>query len=277
MNKKLINILSKYPKLYEKSSSNYWDEDYISKEILKAHLSYNVDSASRNLEFIKKSVDFIVNLNKNKSNVKLLDLGCGPGLYANLFLEYDYEIVGIDFSKVSIDYAKSKVSENDKVTFIYDNYLNIDYNNEFDVVILLYHDFGTLTRDDRLLLLKKVYKSLKSGGMFIVDGFSFKHLDKFIEKETFSYEQIGFWKNDPYVVFERFKHYKSTNNILEQYVVLSNDDISTYNIFNQIFDSDTLTLEFNKTKFNTLKFYDDVVGSRLSNNSDSICVVAYKD
>lgn len=276
MNKQILKLLSNYPALYEKSSNNYWDDGYISKQILKAHLSLNVDSASRNIDFMKRSVKWITSLNDNKSGVKLLDLGCGPGLYAQLFSDYNYEVVGIDFSKRSIDYANSQLKSDDKITYIYDNYLNINYDNEFDVIILIYCDYGTLVKEDRLKLLNKAYNALNDNGILIIDGFSTNHLKNFKDKESFAYEKYGFWSEKPYLVIERFKHYKKTNNILEQYIVIDDEKLNYYNIFNQVFTKDSLINEFQQAKFDDLSFYDDVAGKELSASSDTICVVAKK-
>ena len=41
----------------------------------------------------------------------LLDLGCGPGIYAELFYQYGYQVTGIDLSKRSISYAQASAKQ----------------------------------------------------------------------------------------------------------------------------------------------------------------------
>lgn len=55
---------------------------YIAKNMLAAHLDLNNDAASRNLKTIKKTIRWIETKIPKKGRV--LDLGCGPGLYSSL-------------------------------------------------------------------------------------------------------------------------------------------------------------------------------------------------
>ena len=57
--KDLIKIASKKPELYEQGPQNMWDEPYISKNMLKAHLDEDLESATRKLATVKESVEWI--------------------------------------------------------------------------------------------------------------------------------------------------------------------------------------------------------------------------
>ncbi|MDR1184940.1 MAG: class I SAM-dependent methyltransferase, partial [Coriobacteriales bacterium] len=83
-----------------------------------------------------------------------------------------YDVIGVDFSKRSIAYAKSQDA---KTEYICKNYLELDYNAIFDAAVLVYCDFAALTPDERGALTEKVYKALKLGGAFILDVFTEKH------------------------------------------------------------------------------------------------------
>ena len=54
----LISILE-VPSLYQKTRVPFWNDKYISQQMLKAHLDPNFDGASRKLDFINKSVNWI--------------------------------------------------------------------------------------------------------------------------------------------------------------------------------------------------------------------------
>jgi len=78
---KIIDTISVKPVLYATSDDKFWDDDYISTQMLAAHLEPTIDAASRTFKKISRITEHLISkLNINKST-KLLDLGCGPGLY----------------------------------------------------------------------------------------------------------------------------------------------------------------------------------------------------
>jgi len=124
---KILEYLKK-PELYAESTSKFWDDDHISKGMLEAHLHPTWDAATRNYKFVDNSVEWISKLAPSEKYKKLLDLGCGPGLYAERFVKKGYKLTGVDFSKRSIEYAKEKAKEKAlDIEYIYKNYLQIDY------------------------------------------------------------------------------------------------------------------------------------------------------
>lgn len=82
------------PKVYEESSSAFWNDENISKFMLEAHLNPNFEGASRNHEFIQKSVNWIDEYCNGGNGKKLLDLGCGPGIYAELLADKGFHVTG---------------------------------------------------------------------------------------------------------------------------------------------------------------------------------------
>ncbi len=58
MNSNFITCLRK-PPIYPKSKVEFWNDEYISEQMLKAHLDPEFDGASRKFYFIEKSVEWI--------------------------------------------------------------------------------------------------------------------------------------------------------------------------------------------------------------------------
>ena len=85
--------------------------------------------------FIKKSVDWIKEITDGENRKKLLDLGCGPGIYAELFAERGFDVTGIDISGRSIDYAKENtVKKRSNIKYYQKSYLEMEYSEEFDII-----------------------------------------------------------------------------------------------------------------------------------------------
>lgn len=113
-----IKILER-PPLYAKSKAAFWNDEHISKQMLKAHLEPEFDGASRKLNFIEKSVAWVAELVPSSNYPLLLDIGCGPGIYAEKFSKMNYHVTGIDFSKRSIDYAqKSALCQRLEISYL---------------------------------------------------------------------------------------------------------------------------------------------------------------
>lgn len=64
-----FNELFKYikqPRVFEEGTSNFWDDPYISRNMLDAHLNPNWDAASRKPKTIDKTVAWLRNLAESK-------------------------------------------------------------------------------------------------------------------------------------------------------------------------------------------------------------------
>jgi 2-polyprenyl-3-methyl-5-hydroxy-6-metoxy-1,4-benzoquinol methylase len=112
MNIEKLIKLTKEPLLYESGTSTMWTDPYISQQLLNCHIDPDNDIASRSNGKIELIINWI--LSKTKiSPMQILDLGCGPGLYAEIFAKSGHHVTGVDFSRSSIDFAR-KVSEKNK-------------------------------------------------------------------------------------------------------------------------------------------------------------------
>ena len=79
--------LQKQPAVFTAGELEFWTDPYIAKQMLKTHLDPNVDLASRRPETIQRTVAWILKMTGLKVGDALLDLGCGPGLYAERFAQ----------------------------------------------------------------------------------------------------------------------------------------------------------------------------------------------
>lgn len=277
INKEVIDFFAQSPGLYAESSKAFWDDEHISKGMLAAHLDTAGDGASRRLETIRKSVEWICSLCGYVEGKRLLDLGCGPGLYAELLCDKGFSVTGIDFSRRSIEYAQDHaVKTGREIDYRCRNYLDMDFDGEFDIAILVYYDYGVLSPRDREVLLAKVHRALKSGGIFILDALNRPHLDSFRETQSISYEKAGFWSPEPHVVIQRNIIYAEMGNTLEQYLVMTGNGTERFNIWNQVYSKESFTAELCRQYFETKAVFDDICGSPFTGKNEGICGVFSK-
>ena len=276
----MFNELKKYttkPKLYAPSTNKFWDDEHISKGMLAAHLNPNWNAATRKPEFLDKSVNWISEIAPSSQYKLLLDLGCGPGLYAERFNSAGYSVTGVDFSKRSIAYAKEQTLLNKStIEYHYQNYLTIDYIEQFDLITLIYCDYAALSITDRLILLRKVYQALKPNGKFIFDVFT----PLMRKKESHSweyYKESGFFSEKPHICLESVYHYDDEDNTeLRQSIVITEEAVNCYNVWDHFFTKEALLSEIQTAGFGTFEFYGDIAGKEFSDSGETICGVLTK-
>lgn len=272
-----IKELLKCPELYQETSIPFWDDEYISKQMLKAHLDPEFDGASRKMAFIEKSAKWIAGTVPPKDYPQLLDLGCGPGIYGESFARAGYQVTGVDFSSRSIDYAKKSAAEKKlNIDYFYQNYLSLELNRKFDFAVMIYCDYGALSTEKRKIVLKEVYDHLKPGGKFLFDAFSLHEFHAFQEKQVWEVEEKnGFWREDGYVELKRCCKYPQ-HVTLEQYIIISKAEASSYYLWNTFYDKETLLKEVKECGFNTYGIYGDVSGATWNIKSPTIAVILEK-
>ena len=81
--KKLVK-LGVRPELYEKGTAVMWTDPYISQQLLQIHLDPDVDLASRKYTTIESTAEWVL-ARASIEQMNILDLGCGPGLYSELY------------------------------------------------------------------------------------------------------------------------------------------------------------------------------------------------
>lgn len=265
------------PNLYAPSTNKFWDDEHISKGMLEAHLNPNWDAATRKTEFLDKSVNWISRIAPPPQYRLLLDLGCGPGLYAERFSKAGYSVTGLDFSKRSIAYAKEQTLLNhSNIEYYYQDYLSLDYEEQFDVVTLIYCDYPVLSITDRQILLRKIYRALKPNGKFILDVFT-PRMRKDESRSWFSSGADGFFSEKPHIVLDSVYQYDDDDHTeLRQSIVITEDVVNCYNIWDHFFTKDALISEILPAGFKAFEIYGDIAGKEYSEDGETICAVFTK-
>jgi hypothetical protein len=140
---------------------------------------------------------------------------------------------------------------------------------------LIYCDYAALSITDRLILLKKVYQALRPNGKFIFDVFT-----PFMRKEesrSWYYEEGGFWSEMPYICLESVYQYDDKDSTeLRQSIVITEETINCYNIWDHFFTKESLLSEIQSAGFKTYEFYGDIAGMEFSDIGETICGIFTK-
>ena len=101
---------------------------------------------------------------------KILDLGCGHGVFANLLAitSDKRDILGVDISQSKIDTAKTTIGKRMNINFKACDITSLDLHDEFDAVTVM-DVFYLIPFSLQKLILEKIYKLLKNDGVLVIN------------------------------------------------------------------------------------------------------------
>lgn len=273
----LIQLQAK-PEPFTPGEPLFWDDPHISAQMLETHLNPDIDAASRRPEIIDRSVNWLIDILGLKAGDSILDLGCGPGLYASRFAQAGFRVTGVDYSRRSIEYASNYAKENNlEITYRYQNYLELNDENQYDAAFLIYGDFCPLSPEQRSVLLKNIYRALKPSGKFVLDVSTREHRMKHGNKNTWYAAESGFWKPGPHLVLEAGFDYPEGSIWLDQYTVIEADEkISVYRNWFQDYTPESITAELVQGGLAVESIWSDLTGTPYTPESEWIGVITHK-
>lgn len=149
-----------------------WNEPGFSARMLKEHLSQAHDMASRRSGTVARHVEWIAREVLGPAPARVLDLGCGPGLYLQALAGQGYECRGIDFSPASIAYARQQAAE----VGLAIEYEQADLrvagfgpDGQLDAVMLIFGELNVFAPEDARKILAKACAALKRGGRLVLE------------------------------------------------------------------------------------------------------------
>lgn len=259
-------------KLFQRNNYSIWTDKYISKELLKCHLDDSVDGASRSFNKRTKILNFI-NQNIGPES-KILDLGCGPGLIDFELGKLGHKILGIDFNVESVNYANKNKKLNN-IEYVYKDYLSEDLKGKYDVILMIYCDFGALIPSEQKVLLNKIYNLLTDKGVFIFDIFKLS----FIKESMKSFKNWNFskgndfWNKDPYLLLEEVEFFEKENTIGRRYFIIDqkNNEKKEFVLWDQYYDKNSISKLLLENKFKIKKTND-----HLLSDENSVFIISEK-
>lgn len=130
-------------------------------------------SVSLTDERTEAEVACLVRLLELDRPMNILDLACGFGRHANRLAALGHCLTGIDLMGGFLELARQDAQERGvRVRYLQGDMRRINFQEEFDRVMLLFTAFGYFEDEGNLLVLKNVCRALRPGGLFITDTFN---------------------------------------------------------------------------------------------------------
>jgi len=276
----LLRKLSDRPRPYSGRDRDFWTDPYVSSHVLEAHLDPHTDDASRRPEYIARTVDVILEHFgeiERAEAPRMLDLACGPGLYAEQFTARGFDVTAIDFSSVSIEYAKSQAKKQGlTIDYREEDLLSADFGGPYDVATLIYGEFSTFSEKERHILLQKLKRALAPDGLLVLDVFTERYVRRNRDcDDWYVSERDGFWQATPHLVLQQHFHYENLSASVARYTLV--DERGGYRQFNvwwRHFTVAEITELIESAGFRVESVFGSLWGDPLENDGEWIGVYA---
>ena len=279
LNLDLLQALQDKPEPFTPGEKLFWDDPHISKGMLATHLDPTTDLASRRPETIDRTVAWIVDTLGLEPGDRVLDLGCGPGLYTQRFARRGLRVSGMDYSRRSIEYARQQAAEGGlDIHYRYQDYLTLDDPEQYAAAFVIFGDFCPLSPEQRSRLLGNVRRALLPGGHFVLDVTTREGRMLWKGEKRWYVAERGFWKPGRHLVLEEDFDYPEQAIYLNQFTTIEADGtISVYRNWFQDYTVASITEELEAGGFVVESTWGDLMGTRFEEGGAWIGVVARKD
>ena len=277
------------------TAEKLWTDSHIARQMLRYHLDPEVNAASRSIDVIEQSVDFFVATFDLGKSSRVIDFGCGPGLYTHALKTRGIgSVTGVDFSAHSLNYAKVRASEERlEITYQLANYLDYchddclddclddchDYRRDsrYDVISLIMSDFCALNPQQRTQLLAGFKRMLKPNGVVLLDVYTLQRFANLNENVTLERNSMShFWSSQDYWCIQSSHRYLPEKVGLDKYCIVQDDNQwFTYNWL-QHFNIDDLQTELANNGLQVVSIYDDFTGKPYTNSQEMALVITHK-
>lgn len=279
---KLLDVVRResVPKPWAEGEKIPWDDPDFSRRMLNEHLSQEHDAASRRFEIIDSHVRWIHDQVLKGNPTRILDLGCGPGLYTNRLARLGHRCVGIDYSPASIAYAKEQAEEEGlECTYIQQDIRTADYGDGYGLVMLIFGEFNVFRPEEARGILEKAYRALAPNSFLLLEPHTFEAVLKIGEQPSSWYSaEEGLFSDEPHFCLRENFWDAEDNVAIERYYIINavTGEVTRHSASTQAYMDDQYRSLLVDCGFGEVEFYLSLDGSTGGARSDLTVVLSQK-
>jgi SAM-dependent methyltransferase len=224
----LLDLVSRIavPEPWSEGDNIPWHDPAFSARMLREHLSQDHDAASRRATKIDAHVTWIHEEVLAGRVGRVLDLGCGPGLYSSRLARLGHHCVGIDYSPASIAYAREQAeAEGLPCRYVHEDIRSAGYGTGFSLAMLLFGELNVFSRSDAAHILRRAVAALDDGGVLVLEPHTYEAVRGEGQRGAYWYSsEGGLFSAAPHLVLmENLWHEALSIATMRYYVVHAQD------------------------------------------------------
>jgi len=249
-----------HPVPWDQGGNLPWDKADFSQRMLREHLDESHGAATRITKERMLQIDWMWAKLGLQPDLRLLDVTCGPGLYAVEFARRGCEVTGIDFSPASITFAQDLAKTTgvaEQCVFEQQDVRQMDYSGAgFDAATFIYGQLAVFKREEAQALLSRIAGALKPGGKLCVELLNQDRVDKKHSSWWYT-DDKGLWGDEPFLhLGERFWNEAEEMSIERFYVIhLETGTLDQITLCDQTYPVETMAQMMKQTEFATVEVY----------------------
>jgi len=161
-----------WPAPFDPGAELDWGRPEYARRLLREHLDQSHDGASRRQSVIAGQVRRLRKLIP-PAPARILDAGCGPGLYAVPLARLGYDVTGIDVSAAALRHARGLARTTPLLgtaRFVKGDLRDVPLAEaEYDAAFLVYFILEAFSRTEQPKVLARLAASLAPAGTLIVE------------------------------------------------------------------------------------------------------------
>jgi SAM-dependent methyltransferase len=181
-----------------------WDDPAFSERMLREHLDQSHGAASRQRPEILRQIDWLWQQLGLQPGSRVIDITCGPGLYATELARRGAQVTGIDFSPASIRHARELAEASGVAGHC--QFLQADVRQAmagqvgqgYDAALFLYGQLAVFRRQEAAQLLRQAAGALRPGGRLALELLDYERIDKESSSWWFT-DDSGLWGDEPFL------------------------------------------------------------------------------
>ena len=276
---KLLDVVrrQRVPQPWAEGAKIPWHDPDFSGRMLQEHLSQVHDAASRRFEIIDQHVRWIHEQVLKKSPTRVLDLGCGPGLYTSRLARLGHQCVGIDFSPASIAHARAQAErEGLRCTYVERDIRSADYGRGYGLVMLIFGEFNVFRPAEAQRILEKACGALRPGGSLLLEPHTFAAVRRIGKKPSswYSSEQ-GLFSNEPHLCLQESYWDAESGVAIERYYVVDavTGEVTRHSASVQAYTDEAYRSLLTGCGFEGVQFYPSLDGGMSRAGMDDFIVI----
>lgn len=246
-----------------------WHDPDFSQRMLREHLAQDHDAASRRAAIIDLHVAWIQRGVLDEKPSAILDLGCGPGFYANRLSRLGHTVTGIDISPASIGYARQHYAG----TFILGDVRTCDLGTGYDLVMMVYGELNAFAPEEAAAIIDRAYNALRPGGQLLLEVHTYDVV-KCIGQEPASWHTAsnGVFSDQPYLCLTE-SAFEEDHSLSHYYVFdVASGAMTHYLAMHQAYTDDAYRRLLRR--FERVEFYPSLEGKVSETGQDHLFAIA---